>query len=96
MSVLEDKKEKLRQIIKKLELSKGKTSSEWKKIITEHKEEFENIKKIIREKQNQIRKLIQEKKLGSIEKEEFNKKLNDLQNELTELESIIFYYRIGS
>ena len=91
-----DKKEKLIEIINNLEKTKHLDSKEWKKITTQNKEEFENIKKRYREKQNELRSLIMEKKLGSIKEEEFDIKLNELQNELSELEIKIFNLRMGN
>ncbi|MHA1299317.1 MAG: hypothetical protein ACTSO9_07780 [Candidatus Helarchaeota archaeon] len=91
---MEEKKKKLEKIIKQLE--KTKDSTEWKRITTEHREEFESIKRKYREKQNQLRNLIKEKKLGNIEVKEFNTKLNKIQDELTELESKIFKMRMGN
>ncbi|MFX0133608.1 MAG: hypothetical protein ACFFDN_08190 [Candidatus Hodarchaeota archaeon] len=91
-----EKKEKINEIIKQLEKTKDKDSAEWKKITTEHKEEFEKIKKKYREKQNELRQLIQDKKRGIVKGEEFDIKLNELQDELTELEFKIYKMRIGS
>ena len=93
---METEKEKLNKIIKKLEETKAKNSSDWKKITAEHKEEFEQIKKKYREKQNELRQLILKKKTGTIKGDEFEIKLDELQNELTELEFIIYKMRIGS
>jgi len=93
---LDEKKEKLIKIINNLEKTKKIDSKEWKQITTQRKKEFENIKKQYREKQNELRNLILEKKLDSIKKEEFDAKLNELQDELSELEKQIFNLRMGS
>ncbi len=92
---MDEEKEKLNKIIKQLEKTKDKDSNDWKKITTEHKEEFEVIKKSYREKQNELRQLIQDKKTGIVMGEEFDKRLDELQNELTELEFKIYKLRIG-
>ncbi|MHA1379111.1 MAG: hypothetical protein ACTSRG_12080 [Candidatus Helarchaeota archaeon] len=93
---MDEKKEKLIKIINNLEKTKKIDSKEWKQITTQRKKEFENIKKQYREKQNELRNLILEKKLDSIKKEEFDAKLNELQDELSELEKQIFNLRMGS
>lgn len=93
---MDEEKKKLNKIIKQLEKTKDKDSKDWKKITTEHKEEFEVIKKSYREKQNELRQLIQDKKTGIVIGEEFDKRLDKLQNELTELEFKIYKLRIGS
>lgn len=93
---MKEEKKKLNKVIEQLEKTKDKESSNWKKITTEHKEEFEEIKKKYREKQNELRQLILERKTGSVQGEEFDKKLNKIQDELTELEFKIYKLRIGS
>ena len=87
--------EKLTDIIKKLEDTKDTRSSKWKKIVEANKEEFSQIKLVIKEKQQELRKLIQQKNSLLMDEKEFEQKVDEIQDELTELEFKILKLRIS-
>ncbi|MHA1271512.1 MAG: hypothetical protein ACTSPY_17095 [Candidatus Helarchaeota archaeon] len=90
----EEKKKKLEEIINQLE--KSDTSSEsWKNIIEKNKEEFQNLKSNIRIKQNELKDLVINKRVGKISQKEFEEQLEKLQNELTDLEFKVYNLRLN-
>ena len=89
----DNNKDKLEEIIKKFEGNR-ETRERWKKIIEENKEEFQNIKSLIRKKQSELKELVIKKQVGEINEEEFLIKLEEIQNELTELEFKIYNLRL--
>ncbi|MHA1145283.1 MAG: DUF919 family protein [Candidatus Helarchaeota archaeon] len=91
----QDKKEELNKIIKKLEETKDSKSLEWKRIVEANKEEFESIKSAIKEKQQELKTLVQRKRALQINNDEFEERVNKIQDELTELESKILTMRMS-
>ena len=89
----EKKKKKLEDIIEKLDKT-SQSSDSWKKIISENKEEFQELKKQIRSKQNELKELVIKKQVGGLSKEDFSRKLQEIQDELSELEFKIYNLRL--
>jgi hypothetical protein len=88
-----EERKKLEHYLENLEKSQ---SDEWKKVIDHNKEEFNQIKQEIREKQNELSLLVKKKKALIIASDEFEKKSSKIQEELYELESRILRLRIQS
>ena len=88
-------KEKLDEVIKKLEETKKKDSTLWKDIIEKNEEEFTRIKNEIKIKQKMLRDLITKKNSSLMSKEEFEKKVDEVQDELSELEMKIYKMRLN-
>ncbi|MHA1230867.1 MAG: hypothetical protein ACTSRP_21810 [Candidatus Helarchaeota archaeon] len=89
----ENKKEKLEDIISKLEKS-NRDSEYWKKIVENNKEYFQQIKSKIKIKQDELKELVIQKQVGKIPETQFNEKLEKIQDELTELEFKIYKMRL--
>ncbi len=92
--LLSNSKKKLTDVIDKLEETKKKDSKIWKEIITKNEEEFNEIKNQIKEKQQELQDLIGKMNSLKLTKEEFEKKVDEVQDELSELEMKIYYMRI--
>ncbi|NHI90939.1 MAG: hypothetical protein EAX96_00465 [Candidatus Lokiarchaeota archaeon] len=90
-----NEKEKLNEIIKKLEETKNKNSKIWKEIIKKNEEEFNKIKNEIKERQEMLRDLISKKDSALISKKEFEMKLDKIQDELSDLEMKIYKMRLN-
>jgi len=88
-------KEKLDEVIKKLEETKKTDSVIWKEIIEKNKEEFTRIKDQIKIKQEALRDLIRKKDSALLSKSEFEKKVDEIQDELSELEMKIYKMRLN-
>ena len=88
-------KEKLDEVIKKLEETKKTDSVIWKEIIEKNKEEFTRIKDQIKIKQKALRDLIAKKDSALLSKSEFEKKVDEIQDELSELEMKIYKMRLN-
>ena len=88
-------KESLDDLVQKLD--SGKTSSSrWSDSMDDNKEEWERLKRKVREHQRALKDLVTAVKAGLIGRDEFQEKYPKLQEELTELETKIYNMRLGT
>ncbi|TFF87792.1 MAG: hypothetical protein EU549_04125 [Promethearchaeota archaeon] len=90
---MKEKNKELNDIIKKLYIKK-RSRDEWKRIIEENREEFQNLKDSIRKKQRELKDLVIKKRIGEISQSEFETKLENLQEILTRLETKLYKLRL--
>ncbi len=101
VSVLEEKKdpaiikESLDEMVDRLEQDK-KSSESWGTSVASNRERWEALKKKIRERQSELKRLVVEKKAGTIGASEFEEKYRRIQDELTELEFEVYNLRLGT
>jgi len=88
-------KESLDDIVHKLEQDSSSSTS-WGDFITSNKEDWENIKKQIQERQRALKQLVTDKKAGLVGINEFETKYRKLQDELAELEIAVYNRRLGT
>jgi chromosome segregation ATPase len=88
-------KESLDDIVHKLDQD-ANASDSWAKSVSSNKEEWENLKKNIHERQKALKQLASDKKAGIIGQDEFDRKYKKLQDELTELEFHVYNMRLGT
>ncbi|MFX1298850.1 MAG: hypothetical protein ACFFD2_28825 [Promethearchaeota archaeon] len=87
-------KRKLEEILENLEKKQSNKSENWKLIIEQNKEKFDQIKMKIKQKQEELANLVKKKKAILISDSEFNEKTQIIQHELYELESQILKLRL--
>ena len=92
--LVSDDKKKLTEVIDKLEETKKKDSKIWKDIIDKNEEQFNEIKSQIKIKQQELRDLIGKKNSLKLTKEDFETKVDEVQEELSELEMKIYNMRL--
>jgi chromosome segregation ATPase len=101
VSVLEEKKdpasikESLDEVVDRLEQDQ-KSSESWGASVTSNRERWETLKNKIRERQSELKRLVVEKKAGTIGANEFEEKYRRIQDELTELEFEVYNLRLGT
>ena len=88
-------KESLDEVVDRLEQDQ-KSSESWGTSITSNCERWETLKKKIRERQSELKRLVVEKKAGTIGANEFEEKYRRIQDELTELEFEVYNLRLGT
>ena len=88
-------KSSLDEVVDKLEQD-PKSSDSWGKSVSTHRNHWEELKEKIRERQSELKRLVMEKKAGTIGHDEFEKKYRKLQDELTELEFEVYNMRLGT
>jgi predicted nucleic acid-binding Zn-ribbon protein len=88
-------KKSLDDIVKKLDQD-ADASKSWSSSVTAHKEEWEDLKKKIHDRQKALKQLVTDKKAGIIGVDEFEAKYKQLQDELTELEFAVYNMRLGT
>ncbi|MHA2067676.1 MAG: hypothetical protein ACXABY_25220 [Candidatus Thorarchaeota archaeon] len=88
-------KSSLDEVVDKLDQD-SKSSDSWGESISTRRSHWEEIKEKIRERQSELKRLVMEKKAGTIGHDEFEKKYRKLQDELTELEFEVYNMRLGT
>ncbi|MHA2141093.1 MAG: hypothetical protein ACXADF_07620 [Candidatus Thorarchaeota archaeon] len=88
-------KSSLDDVVEKLEQD-PKSSDSWEKSVSSRKSHWDELKEKIRERQSELKRLVMEKKAGTIGHDEFEKKYRKLQDELTELEFQVYNMRLGT
>ncbi len=88
-------KSSLDEVVGKLEQD-SKSSDSWGESVSTRRNHWEEIKEKIRERQSELKRLVMEKKAGTIGHDEFEKKYRKLQDELTELEFEVYNMRLGT
>ncbi|MFW9844266.1 MAG: hypothetical protein ACFFEV_06810 [Candidatus Thorarchaeota archaeon] len=88
-------KESLDDLVQKLDPGK-KSSSSWSESMDENKEEWERLKRKIRERQSALKELVTAMKAGLISRDEFQERYPKLQDELSELEEAVYNLRLGT
>jgi DNA repair exonuclease SbcCD ATPase subunit len=88
-------KSSLDEVVDKLEQD-SKSSDSWGESVSTHRSHWDEIKEKIRERQSELKRLVMEKKAGTIGQGEFEKKYRKLQDELTELEFQVYNMRLGT
>ena len=91
----EEIKSSLDEVVGKLEQD-SKSSDSWGESVSTRRNHWEEIKEKIRERQSELKRLVMEKKAGTIGHDEFEKKYRKLQDELTELEFEVYNMRLGT
>jgi chromosome segregation ATPase len=91
----EEIKSSLDEVVSKLEQDSASSES-WGESVSTHRSHWEEIKEKIRERQSELKRLVMEKKAGTIGQDEFDKKYRRLQDELTELEFQVYNMRLGT
>ncbi|HUX98885.1 MAG TPA: hypothetical protein VMV49_04985 [Candidatus Deferrimicrobium sp.] len=86
-----DQKERLKKLLESLEGSQGE---DWKEVISNNRDEFERIKREIKEKQKDLANFVKKKSARLINDEDFESKTQRIQQELYDLESKILKLRI--
>jgi hypothetical protein len=86
-----DQKERLKKLLENLEGSQGE---DWKEVIDHNRDEFERMKREIKEKQKDLANLVKKKNARLINDEDFESKTQKIQQELYDLESKILKLRI--
>lgn len=103
MKKLPDKKEQdsvrikreLDETVAKLEQSHP-SSEDWEETMASNREKWEKLKKKIHERQTALKRLVTEKRAGTIGEKEFREKYRKLQDELTALEFAVYDLRLGT
>ncbi|MHA1864616.1 MAG: hypothetical protein ACTSWA_12665 [Candidatus Thorarchaeota archaeon] len=88
-------KESLDDLVHRLDQGKS-SSSNWSDSINANKEEWDQLKNKIQERQRALKQLVTNKKAGLIGIDEFETRYRKLQDELTELETIIYNMKLGT
>ncbi|MFW9846328.1 MAG: hypothetical protein ACFFD6_06250, partial [Candidatus Thorarchaeota archaeon] len=88
-------KKSLDEVVDKLDQD-PKSSDSWRESVATHRSHWEELKEKIRERQSELKRLVMEKKAGTIGHDEFDKKYRKLQDELTELEFEVYNMRLGT
>jgi chromosome segregation ATPase len=88
-------KKSLDEAVQKLDQTAA-ASKTWGEAMSSHREEWEQLKQKIHERQNALKSLVREKKSGTIGQEEFDLKYRKLQDELTDLEFQVYNLRLGT
>ena len=91
----EEIKSSLDEVVGKLEQD-SKSSESWGESVSTRRSQWEEIKEKIRERQRELKRLVMEKKAGTIGQNEFDRKYRKLQDELTELEFQVYNMRLGT
>ncbi len=90
-----DIKESLDELVQKLDPGKTSSSS-WDESLDNNKEEWEQLKRKIRERQRELKHLVTAVKYGLIGRDEFQERYPKLQDELAELETAIYNMKLGT
>ena len=88
-------KKSLDDIVQKLDQD-ADASKSWSSSVTSNKEEWEELKKKIHDRQKALKQLVADKKAGIIGMDEFDTKYKKLQDELTKLEFAVYNMRLGT
>ena len=88
-------KKSLDEIVEKLDQD-ADASKSWSSSVTSNREKWEKIKKQIHDRQKALKQLVADKKAGIIGADEFDTKYKQLQDELTELEFVVYNMRLGT
>ncbi|MFX1482006.1 MAG: hypothetical protein ACFFCP_02345 [Promethearchaeota archaeon] len=88
-------KESLDDVVHKLNQD-NEASVSWAKSVSLNREEWEQLKEKIHERQKALKQLVSDKKAGIIGPAEFDKKYRKIQDELTELEFAVYNMRLGT
>ena len=88
-------KETLDELVQKLDPGKSSSSS-WNESLDANKEEWEQLKRKIRKRQSELKQLVTSVKAGLIGRDEFQERYPKLQDELIELETVIYNMRLGT
>jgi len=88
-------KESLDELVHKLDQGKSSSSS-WSDSIGANKEEWERLKRKIRERQRALKELVTAVKAGLIGRDEFQERYPKLQDELAELETAVYNMKLGT
>lgn len=88
-------KKSLDDVVQKLDQN-ADASRSWKESVSSKKQEWENLKKQIHERQKALKQLVSDKKAGIVGQDEFDEKYKKLQDELTELEFTVYNMRLGT
>ena len=88
-------KKSLDDIVQKLDQD-ADASKSWSSSVASNKEEWEELKKKIHDRQKALKQLVADKKAGIIGMDEFDTKYKKLQDELTELEFAVYNMRLGT
>jgi chromosome segregation ATPase len=88
-------KESLDDVVERLEQD-SKSSESWGASITSNRERWDILKNKIKERQSELKRLVVEKKAGTIGTNEFEEKYRKIQDELTELEFEVYNLRLGT
>lgn len=88
-------KRSLDDIVEKLDQD-AEASKSWEASVTSKREEWEELKRKIHERQKALKQLVVDKKAGIIGVDEFDAKYRKLQDELTELEFVVYNMRLGT
>ena len=101
LSLKEDRKDakkiksSLDEVVGKLEQD-SESSESWGESVSTHRNHWQEIKEKMRERQSELKRLVMEKKAGTIGQDEFDMKYRKLQDELTELEFQVYNMRLGT
>lgn len=88
-------KKSLDDIVQKLDQD-ADASKSWSNSIISNKEEWEELKTKIHDRQKALKQLVTDKKAGIIGVDEFEAKYKLLQDELTKLEFAVYNMRLGT
>jgi hypothetical protein len=88
-------KKSLDDVVHKLDQD-ANASKSWGESVISHREEWDNLKSKIKERQIALKQLVSDKKAGIIGQDEFDTKYKLLQDELTELEFTVYNMRLGT
>lgn len=88
-------KKSLDDIVQKLDKDAGGSKS-WGDSISSNREKWERVKTEIHDRQKALKQIVMDKKAGIIGVDEFEAKYKKLQDELTELELIVYNMRLGT
>ncbi|MFW9786289.1 MAG: hypothetical protein ACFFE2_02060 [Candidatus Thorarchaeota archaeon] len=88
-------KKSLDDIVKKLDQDSNASKS-WGASVSSHRDEWEELKTKIHDRQKALKQLVADKRAGIIGIDEFNEKYKKIQDELTELEFAVYNMRLGT
>ncbi len=88
-------KKSLDDVVEKLDQD-SKSSESWGTSVWSDPEKWEKLKKEIKERQTELKRLVSEKRAGTMGQEEFDARFRVIQDELTELEFQVYNLRLGT
>jgi len=88
-------KESLDDLVQKLDPGKTSSSS-WSESMDANEQEWEQLKRKIRERQRALKEIVNAVKAGLIGRDEFQAQYPKLQDELAELETRVYNMRLGT
>ncbi len=88
-------KKSLDDVVQKLDQD-SQSSQSWGKSVWSDPEKWDELKKNIQERQKELKRLVAERRAGTMSQEEFDERYRTIQDELTKLEFQVYNLRLGT